>query len=74
MKKGIAAAGVMMALVMIGTLSRPDRAAAREAASVCQFYKGTPLCKTVEEKNCIGVSVGVEGQSCTTTTEYWYWS
>lgn len=74
MKKWMAAAGAVMALAIIGTMSSPDRAAAAEASSVCQFYKGTPLCKTVEQKNCIGVSAGIEGQTCTTTTEYWYWS
>lgn len=74
MRKAIAGASVMMTLAMIGTVSSPDEAAAREAASVCQFYPGSPLCKTVEEKNCFGGSFGVEAEHCTTTTEYWYWS
>lgn len=73
MRKTMAAAGVMTALALIGTVSSPDAASAREA-SVCQFYKGDPLCKTVEESNCFGVSAGIEGQSCRTVTEYWYWS
>ena len=43
-------------------------------ASVCQFYPGEPVCKTVEESYCVGGGVGVEGQVCRKTTEYWYWS
>lgn len=73
MTKRLAAVSVAMTLALVGTMSCPNVAAAREA-SVCQFYKGDPLCKTVEETNCIGVNLGVEGQTCRKTTEYWYWS
>ena len=66
MKKTLTTACVAIALAFVGSVSTPDPAAGREA-SVCQFYKGDPVCKTVEESYCLS---GV----CRKTTEYWYWS
>ena len=72
MKKGLSMASVALALVLSGVAT--PRPAVAATASVCQFYRGEPLCKTVSEQYCAGVSAGLEGQVCRTTTEYWYWS
>lgn len=60
-------------VLAIGGLSVPEQASAAKA-SVCQFYRGDPLCKTISTTNCITVGAGVEGSHCVETTEYWYWS
>ena len=71
MKKVLAMAGVAIALVLGSGAGEP---AVARTASVCQFYKGDPVCKTVEESYCVAGSVGIEGKVCRTTIEYWYWS
>ena len=74
MKKLLSMAGVALVLGVGASIGMPGHAVAAEAGSVCQFYRGEPLCKTVEETTCGGVSVGIEGRVCRKTTEYWYWS
>lgn len=74
MKKVLWMAGAGVALALGVSMASPGEAVAAEAGSVCQFYRGDPLCKTESETYCIGGSVGVEGRVCRTTTEYWYWS
>lgn len=74
MKKVLSMAAVAIALGVGATMTVPSEGAAAEAGSVCQFYRGEPVCKTVQESACFGGSVGVEGRICRTTTEYWYWS
>jgi len=66
-------AAVAAVLALGANASSPDEAEAR-TASVCQFYRGEPLCKTVESSNCFTAEIGVGARTCTTTTEYWYWS
>lgn len=72
MRKRVALGGVVMVLSLLSGQS--EGAAAAEALKVCQFYAGNPLCKTVQEKNCVKAGMGIEAEHCTTTTEYWYWS
>ena len=75
MKKVLWIAGAAIALVSGVSVSTPVPLSAAEAGgSVCQFYRGDPLCKTVQEEVCGGASVGLEGRICRKTTEYWYWS
>lgn len=74
MRKWLSMASVAVALVLGISATTPRRATGAEAGSVCQFYRGDPLCKTVEESYCVGGSVGVEGRVCRKTVEYWYWS
>jgi hypothetical protein len=74
MRKVLTMAGVAVVLTLGWSVSLPERAAAAQAGSVCQFYRGEPLCKTVQESYCIGGSAGLEAKTCRTTTEYWYWS
>lgn len=69
MRKATILGAAVTVLAVVGGVS-PRDAAAREAG-VCQFYKGDPLCRTVEESNCLNVGLG---ESCRTTTDYWYWS
>lgn len=64
---------VTAGLAGLGGATGPSDASAAEA-SVCQFYKGDPLCKTKSETTCFGASAGVEASYCTTETDYWYWS
>ena len=73
MKKVLSMAGAA-AVLALGWGLTPERAVAAEATSVCQFYRGEPLCKTIEESYCIGADAGIEAKTCRKTTEYWYWS
>ena len=74
MRKWLCTAGAAIALAFAGEMTSPEPVDAAMAGSVCQFYRGSPLCKTVETTNCIGTSAGLEARTCTKTTEYWYWS
>ena len=74
MRKVLTMASVAVVLTLGWSVSTPERAVAAEASSVCQFYRGEPLCKTVEETNCFGADAGIEARTCRKTTEYWYWS
>ena len=75
MRKVLTIASAVVVAVFAGSISMPERAEAAEASgSVCQFYRGEPLCKTVEESYCIGADAGLEAKTCRKTTEFWYWS
>ena len=58
---------VLALAIGIAGVASPEGVSAKDAGSVCQFYKGDPLCKTVEESYCFG-------GACRKTVEYWYWS
>jgi hypothetical protein len=75
MKKAVSMAGVALALALGAGVSSPEPAIAAEATgSVCQFYRGEPMCKTVTTTSCVGGSAGLEARVCREEKEYWYWS
>ena len=75
MRKLVLTTGAAVALALAAEMGAPDTAAAATATgSVCQFYRGDPLCKTVETTSCVGANAGLEARVCTKETEYWYWS